>query len=323
MAMARESRSVPGVIETLSEGFDSINRIIWILIFPVGIDLLLWLAPRLSISQLIERLFADLMLLYAEASRSPEIDGAWLEQNQATSEQLQQLLESVNLLGFISGAVTSIPSIGPDRHLASGQIVEVSSLGSAALLLVALTLFGIFLGAVYYGLIAQQVRDGQPDWRVLPRKALRCWLSVVGFLGLLLGLSIVIGLPTTLVTGILALIAPGAGAALVQLIVFLLLLLNVWAVLYLFFLPHAIVVSEVGPIQAVKNSVRVVHQNFWAALGLVLLVIVISNGMAVIWSTLAQQTWGLAISIIGNAYVMSGLAAASMLFYRNRVNQRR
>ena len=33
----------------------------------------------------------------------------------------------------------------------------------------------------------------------------------------------------------------------------------------------------------------------------------------------SQASWGLALGIVGNAYIASGLAAATMLFYRERM----
>src|SRR6185437_14861871 len=49
------------------------------------------------------------------------------------------------------------------------------------------------------------------------------------------------------------------------------------------------------------------------------LVYVISLGMQIIWTALAQNPYGTVIAIAANAYIASGLAAASMLFYKNRV----
>jgi hypothetical protein len=92
------------------------------------------------------------------------------------------------------------------------------------------------------------------------------------------------------------------------------------AQLYLFFAPDAIFVSRVGPIQAIRRSVAVVHSGVWSALTLAILITVILIGMSQVWIALAgQASWGLALGIVGNAYIASGLVAASMLFYRERM----
>ena len=90
--------------------------------------------------------------------------------------------------------------------------------------------------------------------------------------------------------------------------------------MYLFFAPEAIFISRVGPIQAIRRSVAVVHASVWSALTLAILMTVILIGMGQVWIALASQaSWGLALGIVGNAYIASGLVAASMLFYRERM----
>ena len=97
-------------------------------------------------------------------------------------------------------------------------------------------------------------------------------------------------------------------------------MLGLTAQLYLFFAPEAIFISRVGPIQAIRRSVAVVHAGVWSALTLAILVTVILIGMGQLWISLAgQASWGLALGIVGNAYIASGLVAASMLFYRERM----
>ncbi|HUX87106.1 MAG TPA: hypothetical protein VMW65_08895, partial [Chloroflexota bacterium] len=90
-------------------------------------------------------------------------------------------------------------------------------------------------------------------------------------------------------------------------------------VVYLFFLVDAIVVSQAGPIRATLSSARVVANNFWPSVGFIVLIYVISLGTQVIWTSLSQSPAGTLVAIAGNAYIASGLTAASMLFYQSRV----
>ena len=90
---------------------------------------------------------------------------------------------------------------------------------------------------------------------------------------------------------------------------------------YLFFFSDAVVVSEVGPVRAALYSIRLVLTNFWPAFGFIIITWVIMRGLHVVWQGLAQAPIGLALAIFGNGYVESGLAAASMLFYRNRITR--
>ena len=91
-----------------------------------------------------------------------------------------------------------------------------------------------------------------------------------------------------------------------------------WIGFYLFFVIDAIVISDVGPIRAIWNSINVVRRNLWSALGLVILINIIAMGLPYLWRALTATPWGTALGILGNAYVGSGLVAASLIFYRDR-----
>jgi hypothetical protein len=72
------------------------------------------------------------------------------------------------------------------------------------------------------------------------------------------------------------------------------------------------------------TSVALVRTNFWPAVSLIGLILVIDTGLPIVWRELSGRpaglgVWGLAASIVANAYVGTGLAAASMLFYRDRL----
>ena len=73
------------------------------------------------------------------------------------------------------------------------------------------------------------------------------------------------------------------------------------------------------PVRAALNSIRVVSSSFWSSLGFIIITWVIMSGMGLIWGSLARAPAGQAVAILGNGYIESGLAAASMLFYRNRI----
>jgi hypothetical protein len=63
----------------------------------------------------------------------------------------------------------------------------------------------------------------------------------------------------------------------------------------------------------------VVAKNFWSAIGLISLTLLILTGTQIIWTSISFSSWGVMAGVVGNAYVASGLAAASMLFYRSRL----
>ena len=307
---------VPGVIDTLSAGFQVVNRAPWVLAVPIALDLLLWLGPRISVATLGERAVARMLAVATEAGAAA---GEQLEGFRQGVEALRTLAASFNLLSLLAFGGFAMESAVPlERGGAAGN-VELLSGGQVALLALVLLLLGVGLAAVWLGWIAQLVRDGQGSVARLLVSVPRYWLSIVGFLALLVGGAIAVTLPLLLLAAVAQLFVPALGTFLTLFVAVALQLLVIWSVLYLFFFADAVVVSEVGPLRAATNSIKVVSLNFWATLGFIIITWVIMRGLHIIWQSLAQAPVGLALAIFGNGYVESGLAAASMLFYRNRI----
>jgi hypothetical protein len=90
--------------------------------------------------------------------------------------------------------------------------------------------------------------------------------------------------------------------------------------LYLMFALPAVFVSGANAPQAVINSISVFRFDFWSATGLVFLVFVIQRGFAAVWQLFGGNPWGVVFDVIANAFLSSGLVAAGMLFYYDRMS---
>ena len=94
-----------------------------------------------------------------------------------------------------------------------------------------------------------------------------------------------------------------------------------FATVHLFFAVDAIFVSRAGPLAAIQRSVVLVRRHLWPSVALMLLTWLILAGMGRIWDVVAsslQSPYGVALGILGNAYIASGLIAAGMIFYVQR-----
>jgi hypothetical protein len=310
---------VPGIVDTLTAGFQLVNRAPWVLAMPIALDLLLWLGPRLSVATLGERAASRLAAMLSDvgsAAAEEQIEGF-----RQGVEGLRLLAGSFNLLSLLAfGGFTMESAVPLERGGIGGQ-VELLSAGQVVVAAIVLMLLGIALACLWLGQIAQLVREGRSSVAQLARSVPRYWLAIVGFLALLVGGGIAITLPLLLLAAVAQVFVPALGTFLTLFVAVALQLLVIWALLYLFFFADAVFVSEVGPLRAAARSIRVVSMNFWATLGFIIITWVIMRGLHVIWQTLAQVPVGLALAIFGNGYVESGLAAASMLFYRNRITR--
>ncbi len=89
---------------------------------------------------------------------------------------------------------------------------------------------------------------------------------------------------------------------------------------YLYFVTAAIVLDDLPLHKAMMQSFAVVRGNFLATLLFIVLTAFISLGMTLIMRQLTQlSSIGVAVAIVANAYIGSGLALALFVFYRTRI----
>ena len=316
-----EQTGNPGIIDTLSAGFQTINRMPWIMAIPVCLDLLLWLGPRITIRGIAERGLLSIASMLPAMTQASATSTDQADQLQRYIDLVRGGLEFFNLLSLllVSGSMMH-SAVMPNRGGGAGT-VELNSVASAFGLSLIFILVGIAIACLWFGAIAQQVRDGKVDFARLIRAAPRYWVTIVGFILLVIALMIGVSIPLSFLSALLQVVAPTIGSFVTILLAIVLQLSVFWALLYLFFFTDAVVVSEVGPIRAALNSMRVVTAHFWSALGLILITWVIIAGMGVVWGSLSQVPIGQAAAIVANGYVESGLAAASLLFYSNRISR--
>jgi hypothetical protein len=165
--------------------------------------------------------------------------------------------------------------------------------------------------------MAMVIRAERRSPAQIARATAIAWLRLLGLFALVIGTIVLVASPI-LVGAVLFLIAgldvmPLVGAALV--------IPATAAAIYLMFTPDAIVLTEVGPLRAAYLSFNVVRRNFWPALGLLGSVLLISEGLSVLWRSQMETPFGLLVGVLGNAFVGAGLALAAMRFYDDRLRQ--
>jgi hypothetical protein len=289
-------------VDSLSAGFGVVNGQPWIILIPVLLDLFFLFGPRVSIAPIVSQIVTQpsFTRAFGADATAPAITFA----------------EEANLLGLLSPAGVTLPTIVPALRIARGSFMFLDSAGGAVLLALAAILGGSLLGCVYRAILAQQARDGELSPLSLLREAVVAWYRLLVLVVLLFTAGIVVIFPLAFLAALASLATAAATAVMTAIVVTVALA----AQLYLFFAPDAIFISRVGPIQAIRRSVEVVHAGVWSALTLAILITVILVGTGQVWIALASQaSWGLALGIVGNAYIASGLVAASMLFYRERM----
>jgi hypothetical protein len=92
-----------------------------------------------------------------------------------------------------------------------------------------------------------------------------------------------------------------------------------YVALHLLFVVPGVLLGGRGLLRAIWESIILMHTQFPAVVGLVVLVVVIYQGMGYVWSLPVADSWSLLVGILGNGCIGTGLTAATFVFYQERV----
>jgi hypothetical protein len=295
------------LIDTLTEGYAAVNRRPLVLVLPVLLNLFLAFGTQVSFAPLV-RSFSGLMQRLQPAD--------------ADAAMTAELMGAIEALGQIDmrrqlAPLNFVPTLPLTQTVAPGA-VEIGGFGGALLVFVLINIVALPLSALFLVLTAEAVQRGG-HWRAgLLRAAGRAAVMILASVGVVAGVSLALGLPYLFLSGLLMLLSPPIGV----LAVVILQLVSFWAWIYIGFANEAIVLDGQGPLQAIRASFNLVRHNFWSTLGFLgLSAFIIPLGLGVVWQTLSGSLVGLAAAALGSSYIGSGLAAARMVYYRERVRR--
>lgn len=294
-----------GVIDTLTAGFNTVARKLWLMIVPVILEIFLWLGPKLSAAPVIAQTLQDIQRSLNGLAITTETQmGA--QQMLEMLDGIQQTVGRTNLFSLLAWGRLGVPSIMGLQPIDPqiDRVIELTSIGQLLLVQLVLLMAGLLIACFFLGMLGQEVRGEGLRLGALVRRVPRYWFYLA-VLFVPLALIMVVAFTMTIFLGFLFLLA---------------LALLLWVLLYMYFVPEAITMGEASPLRAVFSSFTVVRMFFWPTVGLVLLVNVIILGMGMIWQLLMVNTIGIIAAILLNAYVGTSLTIASFIFYRDRVN---
>lgn len=309
-----QSAAPPGIFATVGAGFDSTAKHLWLVLIPVLLDLYFWLGPRLSFAKLVE-----------------EMVSYWREQAAASGLNVEVLLEMAPRTNLFTSL--SIPAIGvpafvvgmmPEKTPLATSRVELENIWVWALLLITLSLAGLMLSTLYFGLIARAVREQglEADEQIptdLRQFALRVgwnWLQMLVVFMFLFAGMVIFFIPLMIISSLLSLVSGGLG----MVVLFAGPMVGLWVLFYLSFVPHGLILNERSLMRAVVESFQLVRANLMPGLGLLLLVAGINRGMDWLLLLAEDGGWFTAVSIFGHGFVSTALVVATFIFYRDRYN---
>lgn len=276
-----------GVIDTLADGFRVLNRRPWLLIVPLFLDLFLWLGPEITA----DGLSASLV------QQNPDFEG------------VAKAIADVNLLGIAAWRFSS--AVGVVRLDDSGGLDVGDGVAFAGVIL-GCVVAGLALFSVFYAGVAAALKSGQQS-DTFASSAWKGFVRLSVFWALMLGAATL----AMVTVGVLALAGP-VGEVLAGLFMLGAGMTALVAWLMFYMVQPAIFLGDRGARPAMRESAELVRANFGPTFRLFGLVLVITVGTGIAWQGIVESGAGALIAILGNAYIVTGLAVSVPLFYLDR-----
>lgn len=290
----------PGLIPALTAGFNAVAAQVGVILFPVGLDVFLWLGPRLQLTQLMAPILQEFNNLPAETAKAldiPPIVNFW--QNFNLFGQTRTFP-----LGIFSLMSVNLAANSP---LGARLVWELPNFLAALGAWLVISLLGWALGAVYFSAVARAALPGQPSIRLA-----RSTFHGILFAGLWAALALAAGIPFVFLVGILMVVNTALGL-LVSLIGFL---VTVWLFLPIFISSYGIFTAGENPLRSVWSGLRLIRYGLPAITLFTLAALLIGQGLDFLWRIPPADSWLALVGIFGHAFISSGLLAASFIYYR-------
>jgi hypothetical protein len=294
---------------TFIQGFNTVANNIYLILLPVLLDLYLWLGPHLSLQKILQPFFEQLLSqMTTLGSVDTSTMGSYKQAFDAFSEQFNLFTTlhtfPVGLPGLFTFPLQLISPIGKP------MIISVLNSGLAFSLILLFTLIGILLGSLYFNLLARATSAEKPPFSlhdIFWQSLQVLWMTL-----LLLGLIIVLGIPVSMIIGLITLFLPGTA----DLVMVVAILAAIWVLMPLIFSPHGIFTSMTPTMKSIVTSVRLVRFFLPGTSFFILSAFMFDQILTLLWTTPTADSWLLVIGIAGNAFVSTALIAASFIYYR-------
>jgi hypothetical protein len=312
--MMQTDKKPIGIIDSLSGGFAIVARRPWVILIPILLDVFLWFGPKISAEPVFRQMIAVAIL---PPGVSEDVAQNWTEMKNAIQTGSVQF----NVFSLVTSLSMGMPSLGgvesPDGAIlpARGILATIEQPTTFFLLTIALVIAGVFLASIFLETIARGVRTNSDSLFSFVPRTLKGWANSLALVAAGMVAFAALLFPFAIVAALVSLFSQSLGAFVMMFAI----VVMMWLALYLAFTVPAIFVSGVNLPKALLTSVTVFRFSARSALGLLFLSYLIQMGFSVIWEQLMVNAWGLAFDIMANAFLGSGLVAALMLFYRDRL----
>jgi hypothetical protein len=225
------------------------------------------------------------------------------------------ILDRFNLLSLLSGLPVGVPSlmatILPNQNpFGLPFAYEINSWNQAVSGWMLFAILGLLLGSLYFSLISRATAQ-----QAEPFTFARIVWEVVQIFGMTLILIVLLflfSIPIFIISVVLGMINPSVAQVAVIICGFLLL----WVLIPLIFTPHGIYVTGQNALRSMLFSGRLVRALYPSVSLFLLSAIIMTQGLGYLWRMPPENSWLMLAGIFGNAFIGTGLLAASFIYFR-------
>ena len=352
MVRMKTAKTSPlSIADALTQGLGAAVARPWLIAIPAAIDLALWLGPRLTINNLVQRFLVvwEAFFRLGLGANQPAAG----DMVPAVREGMTQVGQGINLAEAITGSWLSMPSAvaaiqSPRLTLISDVVmapiglgvklkavapspwqepaIEIDSFWGAVLIVVGLWLCGQVIAAFFLRAAARKPVGAPPgNQEAASAPFIPHWGGIGGLLSLsarlalfcVLLMVVVFALYLPLGLAMLAVTNSGSGAAGMMFAVVggMTLWALMWLLTSLFFVSEAMVVEGRPFWASLWDSYHLTRRHALRAFSLVALINLILLGFRAVWGLLGQTPIGAIAAILGNAYLVTAMLFAVYAFY--------
>jgi hypothetical protein len=304
----------PRLLKTLVAGFDTITNHIYLILIPIGLDLFIWLSPRLRIKRLIDVAVGDFMsqpLMVAPDMETREVLSGVQELWLLIGEHFNLL---VGLRSYPVGIPSLMSSILPlETPIGKPLFIEINTFFGGMGLFILCMFLGLAMGTFFYNAVARvAVRNEIPlgesikDW---PWLSLQVFLLALTWFVIFLGVSVPAGCIISLAS--LGNIAFGQCAFLMYGG------LLIWIIFPLLFSTHGIFVNHQKVWSSIKHGIHITRLTLPTTSLFFISVLLLTQILDLLWRIPPEDSWLMLIGLGGHAFVATGLLSASFIYYRD------
>jgi hypothetical protein len=323
-----QAEPLSGVVQTIAEGLSMVVQRPRLMLLPLIVDLVLWLVVQTSIQPLADGVARFLTTSGAEdgaeAARTLRSMGEHVRTSDALSVFIPSIFSGLPLDSLMNALVFLLApgvAFGIDRDAMYGAwedgVFGVWTPDSAAVVagicLLCLVVGSLILVAFRVPL-ARAIRGDSSPIRHAARETAMAWLRFLGYLALLAAAGGALLIPIFFASLVFIIL----GFNLVFVLTMALFIFGGMASVYTLFVLDAILLHRIGPVQAVSMSMSVARNYFGQTARFAATSLLLATGALQVWSVIVENVPGIAIALVANAFLGTGLSLASMLFYSDR-----